>query len=76
MTTRPISSLESVAGHRFGVLTVIRDHVAGGQRRRVLCRCDCGAEMFVRVLNLRQDPDRTRCSAGGCAERRRKRGAA
>lgn len=76
MTTRPISSLSSLAGQRFGVLTVTRDHVAGGQRRRVLCRCDCGAEMLVAVLNLRQDPHRKRCSAGGCAERRRARGTA
>lgn len=76
MTTRPPSSLSSLAGQSFGVLTVTRDHVAGGQRRRVLCRCVCGAEMTVVVLNLRQDPHRRRCSVGGCQERRRARGAA
>lgn len=40
-----------VAGDRFGLLTVLRDHQRGS--RRIPCRCDCGTETIPLTWNLR-----------------------
>jgi hypothetical protein len=39
-------------GDRYGGLTVVRELSSPG-RRRVLCRCECGRELGVRLDHLR-----------------------
>ena len=42
-------------GERFGRLTTVREHSAGGSQRSAHwdCTCECGAVRRVRINNLR-----------------------
>lgn len=68
------ASLADLTGTTWGCWTVIRDSLGpdGGQRRRVWCRCSCGAEAAVIVRNLIRLPH-SRCKSWGCTAGQRAR---
>lgn len=57
-----------VIGHRYGMLTVIADaeSKAGSAARRVLCRCDCGAEVIILLHTLRGAGNKYFIRSCGC----------
>ena len=52
-------------GERYGRLVVIEEAPKRNKHRYVLCRCDCGTMVEVRLRNLRKKIDATRSC--GCA---------
>jgi hypothetical protein len=45
--------LEIKQGDRYGRLTIIKEVEKKGDKRQVLCKCDCGIEIIARFTNIR-----------------------
>ena len=51
--------LINILGHRYGRLTVVSEalpyiYANGAKQRMVLCKCDCGNEVIVRINDIRK----------------------
>lgn len=71
LAVTPQASFNDIAGKRFGMLTAIR---YDRQKRRWLCRCDCGGECYLNCAELKTRRD-CGCSAAQAAAERIKAGA-
>jgi hypothetical protein len=49
--------IKVIVGERYGMLTVLSEtesiFYGGNRHRRVICQCDCGKQMVVRISSLR-----------------------
>lgn len=55
-------------GDKFGKWTVVGEPVSTGKGRRVLCRCECGAESMVEVYRL-HNGESASCTRSSCCNR-------
>lgn len=51
--------MKNEAGNRYGMLTVLRPYNSDKAGRNWLCRCDCGREIVVRGMLLRNGATRS-----------------
>lgn len=51
--------MKNEAGNRYGMLTVLRPYSSDHSGRWWLCRCDCGTEVVVRGMQLRNGNTRS-----------------
>lgn len=42
-----------IMGQRFGRLVAVQEYPRKGKERRWLCKCDCGNEKIIMMMNLR-----------------------
>lgn len=52
-------TVEDLTGQRFGLVTVLAPAQSLGTGARWKCRCECGAERFIRGCELREKPPET-----------------
>lgn len=55
-------------GDKFGKWTVVGEPMSTGKARRVLCRCECGAESMVEVYRL-YNGESASCTRSSCCNR-------
>lgn len=63
--SRTINTASNLPGRKFGSLTVLQ--LIEGNRKKCLCRCDCGVVKELFINNLTRLTDRTRsCGSPAC----------
>lgn len=49
-----MANITTYDGQKFGRMTILREEPKKGNRRRVLCQCDCGTEKVVDLADLKR----------------------